>query len=155
LRANRLQEFLLANAKPLLFIDDDEAEILKIDVFLDEAVRTDDDIDAAVLQTLDGLRLLFLGTQPGHHLNVDRECRHTLSEGLKMLQRENGCRDKDCNLLAGVGRLERCANCDLGLAETDISAHKAIHRPVGFHVVLDRVDRQGLILRFDKGEGFR
>ncbi|OIQ74454.1 hypothetical protein GALL_438920 [mine drainage metagenome] len=43
---------------------------------------------------------------------------------------------------------------DLGLAETDIAAHQAVHRPAGLHVVDDSFDRRQLVGRFLEREAF-
>ncbi len=46
--AHLLQALLVGDAEALLLVDDHEAEVLELDVLLQEAVRADDDVDAAV-----------------------------------------------------------------------------------------------------------
>ena len=62
-----------------------------------------------------------------------------------MLLGEQGGRDEHRNLLAGRRGDERGAQRDFGLAETDIAADDAIHRPRGREVGDDGVDRGGLV----------
>ena len=58
--AELLEELFLPNAKALLLVDDDEAEILESDIPLHQTMRADDDIDRSVRQALDRFALLFV-----------------------------------------------------------------------------------------------
>ena len=49
-RAELLDPLLVRDAEALLFVDDEEAEVLEVDVLRQEAMRPDDDVDLAVLQ---------------------------------------------------------------------------------------------------------
>ena len=74
------------------------------------------------------LELRVPGTQQRYrHLeqpDLEREGREALAECRVVLCRENGGRDEHRDLLAILGRLERGAQRDLGLAETDIATDK-------------------------------
>lgn len=48
-----LELFLLANTEAVFFVDDDKAEIFKLDFIGKQFVRTDDDVDRAVFDTFD------------------------------------------------------------------------------------------------------
>ena len=61
-----------------------------------------------------------------------------------MLQGENRRRHQHGDLLAVHGRLERCADRHLGLAEAHVAADQPVHRLVGLHVLLD--GRHGRLL---------
>src|SRR5690606_16481835 len=52
--AQGFQGFFLAHAKPVLFVDNDQAQGLELDVFGQNLVGTDDDIDLTIIQALDG-----------------------------------------------------------------------------------------------------
>ena len=54
-RAHLLEALLVHHAEPLLFIDDDQAEIAEDDVLLQEPVRADDDVHLAVFEPGDGV----------------------------------------------------------------------------------------------------
>ena len=62
---NRLAQFFeplfVHHAEPLLLIDDDEAQPLEADIFLQQPMRADDQIDAAVSKP--GERGLLFGTR--------------------------------------------------------------------------------------------
>ena len=64
-----------------------------------------------------------------------------------VLRREDRRRHEDGDLLAVLDRLERRAQCDLGLAVADVADHQTIHRPTGLHVELDLVDGAELVGR--------
>ena len=53
LLAHLLQPLLVAHAEALLFIDDEQAEILKLDVFGKQPMGADEDVDLACLHALD------------------------------------------------------------------------------------------------------
>ena len=57
------------------------------------------------------------------------------------------------HLFAGVDRLERRPDRDLGLAVADVAADQAVHRLALGHVALDRFDRRELVGRFLVGKG--
>ena len=46
--AQRLEVLLVLDAEALLLVDDDEAEVLELHLGAEQAVRADDDVDAAV-----------------------------------------------------------------------------------------------------------
>ena len=54
-----------------------------------------------------------------------------------VLRGEDGRRDEDRDLLAVLGRLERGAQRDLGLAVADVADDQPVHRPDALHVGLD------------------
>ena len=48
--AHLLDAFLVLHAEPLLFVDDEQPEVLELDVLGEQAVRPDDDVDLAFLR---------------------------------------------------------------------------------------------------------
>ena len=62
-----------------------------------------------------------------------------------MLICKHSCRHKHCHLLAVGSCLEGGAYGHLGLAETDVAAYKAVHRPVALHISLDSCSSSDLV----------
>ncbi len=50
----------MSDAEALLLVHDDEAEVAERDVFREQAMRADDDVDVARLDPLDDLLLLLV-----------------------------------------------------------------------------------------------
>ena len=84
--AHLLEAFFVADAEALLFVDDEEAEVVELDVFREQAVRADEDVDAAVLDLLEDELLLFGRAEAGDHFDVDGELAEAAFEGLEMLE---------------------------------------------------------------------
>ncbi len=70
-----------------------------------------------------------------------------------MLLRQHRGRAEHGDLLAGVGGAEGGAHGHLGLAEADVAADQAVHRPAGLEVGRNVGDRPGLIGRLVEREG--
>jgi hypothetical protein len=66
------QGFLLAHAKTVFLVDDDEAEAVEFDVLADQLVRADDDVDLAFSQFLAGQRRFLGGVEAGDFGDLDR-----------------------------------------------------------------------------------
>ena len=79
-RAQLLEPLLVADAKAMFFVDDDETEIVESDVALKQAVRTDHDVDGTRLQSLDDHPLLGGGPESGEVLDPHRPVRETVGE---------------------------------------------------------------------------
>ena len=153
LLAHLLEPLFVAHAEALLFIDDEQAEILKLDVFRKQAVRADEDVDAAGFDALDDLLLLLRGAEARDHLDVDGELREALLEGLEVLEAEDGGRREDRDLLAVLHGLEGGAHGHFGFAVADIAAEQAVHGRGRFHVVLDGADGGELVVGLVVVEG--
>jgi hypothetical protein len=137
LLAQLLESLLLLHAETLLLVDDEHAEVAEDDVGFEQAVRADDDVDAAVRQAAEDLLLLADAAEAGDRLDADRVAGQALAEGV-------GC----CSARMVVGAstatcrpsrhgLERGADGDLGLAVADVAADQAVHGAARFHVALD------------------
>ena len=101
-----------------------------------------------------GERVADLGrlAQPRDHLDLERELGEPLAEGAEVLLGEDRRRHQHHHLLALGGRLVRGAQRDLGLAVADVAADQPVHRPLGLHVGLDRLDRVDLVGGLAVGE---
>ncbi len=123
-----------------------------MDIALHQAMGADDDIDAAVGQTLQHLALLGLAAQAGEHFDAHRERRQPLAEGREVLQGQHGGRHQHRHLTPVVDRLERRPQRDLGLAEADIADDEAVHRLGRLQIAGHRLDGRVLIRGFHVGK---
>ncbi len=80
-----LDMFLVFHTKALLFVYDDETKVLPVHTGLQEAMRADDDIDAAIGQALKDVFGFFLRGKAREHLDLDGEAGHALAERIKVL----------------------------------------------------------------------
>ncbi len=108
-------------------------------------MRADDDVDGAILEAVQGRRLLLRRDEPREQADLDRERRESLTERRVVLRREDRGRDEDRDLLAVLRRLEGGAQRDLGLAVADIADDEPVHRSLGLHVRLDLGGRAELV----------
>ena len=66
--------------------------------------------------------------EPRQDPDLERERREALAERRVVLGREHGRRHEHRDLLAVLGRLERGAQRDLGLAVADVADDQPVHR---------------------------
>ena len=140
-----LERLLVLHPEPLFLVDDDEPDVLEGHVGREKPVRPHHQVDRSVGQSLHHFPLLGGGAVTAQQLDLDGILAHPLTERPRMLlgQHRGGC-EKD-NLLPAHERLEGGPQRHLGLAEPDIAAEKAIHRPARLHVLLDLGDRAQLV----------
>ncbi len=123
----------LGDAEAVLLIDDDESEIFEANVFLNNRVRTDEDIDHTGLQcgeegcSRDGLsieELIRLREEGYFRMGVLKEFR----ECLIVLPREDFSRCEESGLevlLCDDTTGDRCDRC---FPRSDITIEKSVHR---------------------------
>ena len=90
----------MAHAEALLFVDNQQAEILKLDVLRKQPVRADQNVHLAGRHALHNVLLLFCCSKARNHFHVDGELREPLLEGLEMLEAQDRGRRQHRNLLA-------------------------------------------------------
>ena len=150
--AQCFQCLLLAHAKAVLFVDDHQAEILELDVALQQLVGADHDVDLALGQ-FGGRGFDFLGGfEARHDFHAHRPVGEAVLEAVVVLLGEQGGRHQHRNLLAAVHCEEGRAHGDLGLAEADIAADQAVHRLRAGHVLEYRLNGGQLVGGFLKRE---
>ena len=151
--AHLLEAFFVVDAEALLFIDDEQAEVLELEVFGEQAVRADEDVDLAVGDLFEDLFLLFRGAEAGDHLDVDGEVGEAALEGLVVLEGEDRGRREDGDLFGVLHGFECGAHGDFGFAVADVAAEQAVHGLGGLHVLLDVGDGGELVVGLVEVEG--
>ena len=117
-----------------------------------QPVGADDAVDLAAGQSVDHPLGLLVRQEAAERLDADRVAGEAIGERVAVLRHEQRRRGEHGDLLAVLDRLERGADGDLGLAETDVAAQQAIHRVRPLHVDLDIVDGDALIGCLDERE---
>ncbi len=129
--AQLLKPLLVRDAEMLLFVDDDQPEILEFDVLAEERMRADDNIDAAFGDPLLHFGKFIRRDEPRGLRELQRIAAQPVAEGFHVLARQQCGRHHHRDLLA-VHRGDECrAQRHFGLAEADIAADEPIHRPAG------------------------
>ena len=146
LPAHFLELFLVADAEALLLVDDDEAEIFEFNVLLQQAVRADDKVGAAVAHCGEGLADLRGRAVAVEQMDVHGEAEKALHRGLVVLLGQNRRRHQKRRLFAVEDALHDRAQRDFGLAVTDVAAEQAVHRLLLFHVRLDLLNAAELVI---------
>ncbi|MNC15019.1 hypothetical protein D3C75_628190 [compost metagenome] len=89
--------------KSLLFINNQQSEILEDHILRQQPVCPDDHIHGSLAYALDCLILFLTAAEPAEHLNVQRIIGEPFTERLVMLLCQNGRRHKNSHLLAFNG----------------------------------------------------
>ncbi len=153
--AQGLQALLVAHAEAVLLVDDEQAQVLEARMGVQQAVRGDDDVDAAGLkagQRRGGLARVAEARKP---LHAHRQVGEAVAEVAQVLLHQKRRGRKHRHLLAGLGGSVRGAHGDLGLAEADIAAHDAVHRALAGKIGEHGADGLRLVLGLLEREGAR
>ena len=129
LGAQLLDALLVGHAEALLFVHDQQAELLEVHVLRQHAMGADHDVELALLE----LRARVSPVLPSSRSATAARSRigyscHALAEGLGVLLREHRGRAQHRDLATGHRDAKRSAHGDLGLAEADVAADHAVHR---------------------------
>ncbi len=103
-----LDFFLVSHAKTLLFVDNQQTEVLKLHIFGKHTVRPDHNIHIAFFQPFDRLFDLARCAEPGHHIHAHRKILHSLDKGIVMLLSQNRRRDEIHDLFFLLHGLKCC-----------------------------------------------
>ena len=145
-RLELLDPLFVPDAEALLFVDDEQPEVLEGDVPGEQAVRADDDVDEPLPDGLDEGFSLPRGLEPRQGLDADREEHHPVAEGLEVLAGQDGRGAEDGDLLAVHDGLEGGPHGHLGLPVPDVPAEEPVHRGFRFHARPDLPDGPELVL---------
>ena len=146
------EPLLVHHAETLLFVDDDQAEIGERDVFLQQPVRPDDDVDLPFGEIVQNAFLIGFGSEARELFDAHRKSAEARAEGAVVLVGQQRRRHEHRDLLLVGDRFEGRAHRDFGLPVADVAADQAVHRPRGLHVGFGRVDGFLLVGRRLVGE---
>src|ERR1700722_8855178 len=125
--AHFFQALFVSYAEALLFVDDEQAKILKLHIFREEAVSADDDVDFALFNFFEHFLLFFLGAKAAEHFDSGGKGGEATPEGFIVLECEHGGGRKDGGLFRIGDGLEGGAHGDFRFTVSDVTAQKAIH----------------------------
>lgn len=130
IRFQLLQLLFMRYAKPLLFIDDQQAQIFEHQILGQYPMGPDHDVHRALPDPLDRLVLLLAAAEPAQRLNIDRVTGKPFAERFVMLLRQNRGRHQHRDLLAFDRRFESGPDRHLRFSVANVAAEQAVHRPV-------------------------
>ena len=151
--AHFLETFLVRHAEALLFVHDQQTQILELDVLREQAVRPNYDIDFASFQIGHDFLLFGRAAEAAEHLDARGKGREAFFEGFEMLKCQDRCRREDGDLLVFAYGFERGAHGHFGFAVAHVAAKEAVHGGGFFEVALDVKDGGKLIGSFFELEG--
>jgi len=123
----------LANAEAMLLVDDDQAEVGEFDVFLNQRLRADGEVDGAVRQLLADRFAGAFGAA-GEELDANGRVAQEIGESEIMLLREDFGGREDGGLHPIGNRDQHCIERDDRLARADIALKQAVHRLAGLEI---------------------
>ena len=153
-RALRTQGVALADAKPVLLIDDHERQMLKRHVIRKHRVGAKEDIELARFQL--GMDPLALGRRRG--ARQERPGHASLQEQgaglIGILTRQHARGRHNAGLRAAIGSHSQRAGGNGGLTGTDIAQQQAVHHaPAIAHIAQDILERGLLLVAQRKRQG--
>ena len=135
------------HAEPMLFVDHHQAEILERDRLLEQRVRADQNVDAALFQRLDDLRALAAPLAPGEQRDAQAGRGAEAADGGQMLPRQQLGRRHQRRLRAGFDRTRHGEQRHHRLAAADIALEQAQHAVRAGEIAVDLGQRVGLRAR--------
>ena len=120
----------------MLFINNQQAEILEFHTFSNDLVRTDQYIDISVRQLFQDTACIFCRTGTTQVIHLTGHAFQTLAEGLIVLIGQYSRRNEYGHLFVVRHSLEGSPHSNFGLAEAHITTNQTIHRTITFHVCL-------------------
>src|SRR5690625_3302957 len=140
------------DAKALLLIYDDQAQVLELHFARKNPVRANDHVDVAFGNALPYLAGFLIGFETRKGCNVYGEAGVALRESLLMLLHEQRRGHQHRDLLTVLYSLERRAHRDLSFSVTDIATNEAVHGKFLFHVRFDLINCDELVRSFNIGK---
>ena len=123
----RLQLLLVAHAEALLFVNDDQPEVVEFHVILQQPVRADDDVQFPLGEISQNAGLFPGSPEAGDRFDPDRPIGKPITKSLAVLLGKQGGRGQNGNLEAVEGSDESGPHPDLGFSEADIATDDPVH----------------------------
>ena len=143
-----LDTFFLLHTKAVFFVDDQQSQVLKLDVFLQQLVGADHNIGFAFDHSIKGLLGFLSGFKARQHIHFYRPFSEAVGKVLVMLLSQQGGWHQHGHLLAALYGHKGCAHGHFGFTKAHITTHQSVHWPRGGHVVNDSVNGGLLIWCF-------
>ena len=121
----------------MLFIYDKQAQIFELNLFAHQLMCADNDIQAAIGQTLQYVFFLFGRSKTVEVIDLHRQIGHPFAKGVRVLKSQDSRRNQYSDLLAIIHGFKGGTDGDFGLSESNIPTDKTVHRPLAFHVFFD------------------
>ena len=126
--AQRLEPLLVAHAETVLLVHDQQAEPARARVGMQQLVRGDQDVDAALLEVRQHRSRAAAAAKARQRLDAHRPVGEAVAKALRVLLGEQRGGHQHHDLFSGLHGDEGRAHRHLGLAEADVAADDAIHR---------------------------
>ncbi len=144
----------LVNAEIVRFVDENQSEVGKIDVGLQQGDRANDDIHLSIADAVSQFQTFFAGDAAGDQLTADATALEESLHAVIMLPREDFGRSHDCYLQlsgdCGQGGIEGYNS----FARADIALQEPVHRNVLGKVGTDFGDDLALVFGEQKRKAF-
>ncbi len=147
-RLARFPFLFLRHAETLLFIHDQQSQMPALDLFRQNRVRPNQDIDIPQRKIIQNILFLFGRCETIQTADRDAEMLHTLGKRLKMLHGEHRRRRQHHRLVAAHHAFEDGAHRDFRFPESHVAAEQHLHRLRPLHRRFDFRHGAQLVLRF-------
>jgi len=144
-RSQSLEAFFLLHAEAVLFVENDQTQIVEFHILLNELVCADDDVQFSFRQIFQRLAHLFGGAEARQLGDLDRPVCEAVGEILEVLFGQQRGRDKHCDLFSVHHRDKGGAQGHFRFAEAHIAADEPVHGLAGLQIEQHRFDGGGLV----------
>ena len=143
----------MADAEALLLVHDEKAQVLELDVLLEELVGADEEVDPSGPEVREDLPGLAGGLEPGEDPDLHRETAEAVDGGVEVLLGQDGGGHQNGGLLAVQHALHHRPEGHFGFAVAHVAAEEPVHGHRPLHVLFDLLDAPQLVvgLRVVKG----
>ena len=124
-----------------------------MDIFAQQSVRADHDVDSAFGKVSDNFFVLLRAAEATDHINNDWVFGHALAKGVEVLLAKHGGWHQQGDLFAREHGFECSTDCDFGFAKAHVTANQTVHRQCCLHVRFGGFDGSELIGCFGEREG--
>ena len=147
------QLFLYRDSEFLFFINNQQSQVFKLDVFSQDTVSTYQYIDIPLLQSFQHSFRLCGRTCTAQIFHPARQSFQAVAECLEMLVSKHRSRHKHSHLFIIGNRLEGRTDGNLRLSKSHIPTDQTIHRTITLHIRLDINCRFALVRRIFINKG--
>ena len=142
----------MGDSEALLFVDNEQAEVFEADIFTEQAVCADEDIDFAFSCSFYYVARFFGGSETIQDFNRDGKICKSFGESPAVLDAKYRCGDKYGDLSAVFDGFEGGAHRKFGFAVADVTAKQSVHSDSLLHVRFDLFGCGGLVGGFLVGK---